>query len=141
MEVIVYTNDNGGVSVTIPSGELPIETVLAKDCPQNAIIVDNAIFPQNADAKFFNAWELNGSTISVNFDKAKTIANKNLDDVLYKETEHRINKIKIGLTNTLNDSDWLQLINNCRIEISSSTTTQELVDILNLIEDTIKNNQ
>jgi hypothetical protein len=38
-QVIIYTNDNGGVSVCVPTGELPIEQVLTKDCPAGAIIV------------------------------------------------------------------------------------------------------
>jgi hypothetical protein len=72
MNVIIFSNTNGNVSVCIPTGELPIEAVLAKDCPAGAIIVDDATLPQ-ADNDFFDAWELNGSTVSVNLDKAKTI--------------------------------------------------------------------
>ena len=32
-QAIIFTNDNGGVSVCIPTGELFIEEVLVKDCP------------------------------------------------------------------------------------------------------------
>jgi hypothetical protein len=31
--VIIFQNDNGGVSVCIPTGELPIDKVLEKDVP------------------------------------------------------------------------------------------------------------
>ena len=72
-QVIIHANSNGGVSVTVPTGELPIETVLTKDCPSGAIIVDDSVLPQGADAQFFDAWELNGSTVTVNFEKAKAI--------------------------------------------------------------------
>jgi hypothetical protein len=74
-QVIIYTNDNGGVSVCTPTGELPIEQVLAKDCPAGAIIVDSDTLPNN---DFFNAWELNDTTVTVNFDKAKAITKDRL---------------------------------------------------------------
>ena len=76
-QVIIFSNTNGGVSVCVPTGELPIEAVLAKDCPAGAIVVDDATLPQ-ADNDFFDAWELNGSTVSVNLDKAKTITKTRL---------------------------------------------------------------
>ena len=74
-QVIIYTNDNGGVSVCVPTGELPIEQVLTKDCPAGAIIVDSDTLPNN---DFFNAWELNDTTVTVNFDKAKAITKDRL---------------------------------------------------------------
>jgi hypothetical protein len=33
-QVIIFTNNNGGVTVCIPTGELSIEAVLEKDCPK-----------------------------------------------------------------------------------------------------------
>lgn len=77
MQVIIYTNDNGGVSVCTPTGELPIEEVLTKDCPFGAIIVDNDSLPNEHDV-FFSAWELNGSTVTVNKSKAVEITKKRL---------------------------------------------------------------
>ena len=74
-QVIIFTNDNSGVSVCVPTGELPIEQVLAKDCPEGAIIVDSDTLPNN---DFFNAWELNDTTVTVNFDKAKDITKDRL---------------------------------------------------------------
>ena len=76
-QVIIFTNNNGGVSVCIPTGELPIEQVLTKDCPTGAIIVDNDSLP-NEHNDFFNAWELNGTTVTINFDKAKAITKDRL---------------------------------------------------------------
>jgi len=68
-QVIIYTNDNGGVSVCTPTGELPIEQVLAKDCPIGAIIVDNSTLP----TEYFNAWELVNGTVVVNETKKQAI--------------------------------------------------------------------
>ena len=76
-QVIIFTNNNGGVSVCIPTGELPIEQVLAKDCPEGAIIVDNNSLP-NEHSNFFDAWELNGTTVTVNLTKAKAITKERL---------------------------------------------------------------
>jgi len=77
--VIIFENDNGGVSVCIPTGELPIDKVLEKDVPanRNARIVPAADLP-NQDNDFFNAWEMNGATITVNLDKAKAITKDRL---------------------------------------------------------------
>ena len=77
MQVIIFTNDNGGVSVCTPTGELSIEAVQAKDTPSGSIIVDHDTLP-NSDNDFFNAWELNGSTVLVNLSKAKEITKKGL---------------------------------------------------------------
>lgn len=75
--VIIFTNDNGGVSVCIPTGELDIQAVKAKDTPSHSVIVQDSELPQ-ADNDFFDAWELSGSTVSVNLDKAKTITKTRL---------------------------------------------------------------
>jgi hypothetical protein len=76
-KVIIFTNDNGGVSVCIPTGELPIEQVQAKDTPAGSIIVNISDLP-NQHNDFFDAWELNGSTVTVNKSKAVEITKKRL---------------------------------------------------------------
>ena len=77
--VIIFENEQGGVSVCTPTGELPIEAVKAKDCPRGAIIVDSSELPQGDDASFFDAWELGtDGKVSVNFGKAQEITRKRL---------------------------------------------------------------
>jgi hypothetical protein len=78
MQVIIFSNTNNGVSVCVPTGELPIEQVLAKDAPQGAIIVDDATLPQGDGALFFDAWELADGSVSVNLDKAKAMTKTRL---------------------------------------------------------------
>jgi hypothetical protein len=68
-QVIIYTNENGGVSVCTPTGELSIEQVLSKDCPAGSIIVDSADLPTND----FYAWELVDGKVVVNLDKKNAI--------------------------------------------------------------------
>ena len=70
-QVIIHTNSNGGVIITVPTGEISIEEVLAKDCPNHAIIVDNSELP--SDYTYFNAWELVNGKILVNENKKQAI--------------------------------------------------------------------
>ena len=76
-QVIIFTNENSGVSVCYPTGEVPIEIVQAKDTPAGSIIVENDSLP-NEHSDFFNAWELNGTTVTVNLTKAKAITKDRL---------------------------------------------------------------
>ena len=76
-QVIIFTNDNGGVSVCIPTGELDIQAVKAKDTPSHSIIVQDSELPQ-ADNDFFDAWELSNGTVLVNIDKAKALTKARL---------------------------------------------------------------
>ena len=68
-QVIIHTTENGNVAVTVPTGELSIEQVLAKDCPTGAIIVDESALPQGDDAKYFDAWVLNNGVVTVDATK------------------------------------------------------------------------
>ena len=75
--VIIFTNDNGGVSVCVPTGELDINAVKAKDTPSTSIIVQDSELPQ-ADNDFFEAWELANGAVTVNLAKAKEITKQRL---------------------------------------------------------------
>jgi hypothetical protein len=76
-QVIIFTNENGGVSVCTPTGEIDIQAVKAKDTPSTSIIVQDSALP-SADNDFFDAWELSGTTVSVNLTKAKTLTKARL---------------------------------------------------------------
>jgi hypothetical protein len=75
-QVIIFTNQNGGVSVCYPTGEMSIQQVLDEHCPDGAIIVDHDILP--VDDVFFDAWELNNGVVSENLSKAKNIKKEKL---------------------------------------------------------------
>ena len=74
-QAIIFTNENGGVSVTYPTPEYlethTIEDVLAKDCPDHAFIIDDSELP--ADHTYFNAWELVDGKVVVNETKKQAI--------------------------------------------------------------------
>jgi hypothetical protein len=76
-QVIIFTNDNGGVSTCIPTGEISIEAVLAKDCPKGAIIVDSNTLP-NQHNDFYDAWELIDGKVEVSFPKAVELTKNRL---------------------------------------------------------------
>lgn len=76
-QAIIFTNDNGGVSVCIPTGELPIEAVQDKDTPKGSLIVNIVDLP-NQYNDFFDAWELVDGKVEVSLAKAKEITKKRL---------------------------------------------------------------
>jgi len=71
-KVIIFTNEFGGVSVCVSTGELPIEQVQGKDIPAGiqSFIVDNSTLPEE-DNDFFNSWEQTNGVVTVNFNKAR----------------------------------------------------------------------
>jgi len=75
-QAIIFTNDNGGVSVCIPTGEISIEAVKEKDTPAGSLIVDTSALPTAND--FFDAWELADGVVTVSLAKAKDITKKRL---------------------------------------------------------------
>jgi hypothetical protein len=76
-QAIIFTNDNGGVSICIPTGEISIEAVLAKDCPKGAMIVEQSALP-NQHNDFFDAWELVDGKVEVSLVKATELTKKRL---------------------------------------------------------------
>jgi hypothetical protein len=75
-QVIIYSTEAGNVATCIPTGEISIEAVLAKDCPKGAIIVEASSLPTDND--FFDAWELADGKVTVSLAKATEITKKRL---------------------------------------------------------------
>jgi hypothetical protein len=72
-KVIVFTNERGFTSVCYPTGELPIEEVLKKDCPEGAVIVSKDDLPEQHN-DFFDAWKIQpDGSVAVDMDHAKII--------------------------------------------------------------------
>ena len=76
-QAIIFTNDNGGVSVCIPTGEISIEAVQTKDTPKGSLIVNQSDLP-NQHNDFFDAWELVDGKVEVSLAKATEITKKRL---------------------------------------------------------------
>ena len=78
MKVIIFKNATQNVSVCYPTGEIPIEAVLKKDCPEGAVIIDRSELPEEHN-EFFNAWRLdNHNKVFVDINKAKEITKDRL---------------------------------------------------------------
>jgi hypothetical protein len=77
-QAIIFTNDNGGVSTCIPTGEISIDAVLTKDVPagRGARIVNLTDLPRDND--FYDAWEMDATSVTVNFTKAVELTKKRL---------------------------------------------------------------
>jgi hypothetical protein len=77
-QAIIFTNDNGGVATCIPTGEISIEAVLAKDVPEGrgARIVNVSDLPRDND--FYDAWEMDETSVTVNKAKAVELTKQRL---------------------------------------------------------------
>jgi hypothetical protein len=78
-QAIIFTNENGGVSTCIPTGEISIDAVMEKDVPKGkgARIVNIVDLP-NQYNDFYDAWEMDATSVTVNLAKAKEITKKRL---------------------------------------------------------------
>lgn len=128
-QVIIHTNDNGGVSVTVPTGEISIQEVQSKDTPSHSMIVDDSTLPQGADAKFFDAWELSGSTVTVNLEKARAFKLAQYNAQATQEAQKRQLNTLTGIANDVSDADFIVKLTADRTAIANATTTAELLAI------------
>ena len=139
-QVIIHDNGAGGVAVCIPTGDLPIDEVLKKDCPAGSIIVDDSSLPSGSDSEFFNAWELQGSSVVVSIDKAKNEQLKSLNRKAKNESAHRQMNTLSGINNNLSDSAWIELLANARTAISSANSTSDLISAVEPVDAAIAAN-
>lgn len=129
--VIIYSNANGGVSMCVPTGEMSIEDVQTKDTPSGSIIVDTAMLPQGADAQFFDAWELNGTTVTVNLEKARAFKLAQFNASAVAVAQKRQLNILAGIDNDISDADFASELSIGRADIAAATTTDDLALIAN----------
>jgi hypothetical protein len=128
-QVIIHSNDNGGVSVTVPTGELPINEVLTKDCPAGATIVDDSVLPQGSDAQFFDAWELIDGKVAVNLEKARAIKLTQFNAAAVQEAQKRQLNTLAGLDNDVADADFIAFLKAGRDAIAAASSTADLVAV------------
>jgi hypothetical protein len=128
MQVIIFTNDTGGVSMTVPTGEVSIEAVKEKDTPNESIIVDRDTLP-NDDYDFFNAWELNDSIVSVNFSKAQELTKRRLREERKPLLEAQDVLFQIALETSADTTAIVaekQRLRDITNQVDSATTTAQL---------------
>lgn len=131
-QIIVYTGVDGNVNLCVPSPQymeehnLTIEDIKNKDCPPEAIIVDDSIFPADVHHEFFNAWELHGDTITVNIEKAKAIRLYNYNHDAIGVSQKRITRNFAGIPNDPDDATFMAKLAADRAAIVAATTVAEL---------------
>jgi hypothetical protein len=128
-QVIVYSNSNGGVCVCTPTGEISIDEVLVKDCPEGSFIIDDSLLPQGPDDSFFNAWVLNNKTISVDIQKAKNYYLEQYNNAALNVAQSRQLNTLAGINNNIDDATWQSKLISDRQLINSATTTSQLLEI------------
>jgi hypothetical protein len=136
MSFIIYPQENGQVAVIIPAGDV---NDAIKDIPfgKKYKIVDSL----NINNDFFNSYIFDENQGAVlDFSKAKSQQNSNLNQLVYTENGHRAIKTLSGLTNVLSDSDWKTLLNISQAAIDNSTTTNELVSAIVPVQEAINAN-
>ena len=124
-KVIIYKNDSGGVSVVYPTGELPINEVLKRDCPTDAQIYDQNRLPES-DADFFDAWELNDDLVTVNLIKAKKITIDRINSLARISAAHRRDNTAIGLDNAISDTEFTDMLISMRAQVNAALSLDQL---------------
>lgn len=129
MQVIIYQNPQAdNVCVCVPTGEIHINEVLAKDCPAGAIIVDSDILPQ--DNTYFNAWRLVDGVVVVDTEAARQVALNNLNAWAAQTATQRATNAAIGITPVLNDADFIAALDTGRSALATAATPDEMTAIV-----------
>lgn len=124
--VIIYKNPTGpNVCVCIPTGELSVSEVLAKDCPTGAVVVDSASLPE-ADNDFFDAWRLADGKVTVDLEASRAIQLKRVNDAAIQEAQKRQLNTLAGIENKVSDADFTALLTAKRSKIASAKSTEDL---------------
>ncbi len=124
MNVLIYDNGNG-VSVVYPTGELSVEDVQAKDCPQGTIIDDSTLPSRD----FRNAWELVDGAVAVNFAKSQDITKARLRDEREPLLEAQDVAFQRALENSSDTSAIVaekQRLRDITKKVDTATTLDEL---------------
>lgn len=93
---IIFQNESGGVSVIIPTGELPIEEVAKKDVPAGVSYEIVSVDAIPSDRYFRNAWVMGDCCVEHDLDRCKEIGHdirrqqrseefKPYDDIIAKQ--------------------------------------------------------
>jgi hypothetical protein len=131
--VIIYTNDNGGVAICTPSNEVPIEIVQAKDIPEGtqSYIVDVETLPKKYGV-FFGAWEQTNGVITVNISKAKEIKKNHLRsdrEPLLAEQDVLFQRALENNASTVEIAAEKQRLRDLPTLVDSAQTLEELLSI------------
>tara|TARA_R110002012_G_C11549104_1_gene602270 strand:+ start:422 stop:838 length:417 start_codon:yes stop_codon:yes gene_type:complete len=100
MSKVLYAQSNGTVAVVTPATGVSTATIQSKVVPSGtaSVVVADSIVP--VDRTFRDAWELSGSTITVDLVKAKAIATANIRETAVAAAKISANQTALSETVT-----------------------------------------
>lgn len=124
--VIIYQNPQAdNVCVCVPTGEISIQEVLAKDCPSGAQIVDSSSLP--VDNTYFNAWRMEDGKVYVDLDVAREIATSNLNNWARGAVAKLAEDEAIGIRSVgMSREELVTILDAGRSRITEALTTEEM---------------
>jgi hypothetical protein len=131
MKIIIWPQDNGPIAVCIPSGEISLEEVIAKDVPKNVSykVINVEDLPLQMGDEFFDAVRIENESIVVSLEAAKALVLVKINNNARIEARTRQENTNIGIPNTPDDQTWISNLNNKRSSVNSATTIEELRNI------------
>lgn len=129
LNVVIWTNEAGGVSVRRPAPGVVVDAAFLADCPVGAAIVAAADLPDADDV--FDAWRLVDGTITVDMTAARAAYRMRLDATAQSVARVRSDLEGIGLTLAVSREAFLAGLASRRAAIAAASSVADLraVDI------------
>ena len=122
---VVWTNAAGGVSVCRPAPGVSIDAGFLARCPADALVVDEASLPADAEG-FFEAWRLRDGQVVVDLAAAQAIQQERVNAAALLVARERADRAAIGLGDDTARTDFLAGIAAQRTAVSAARTLADL---------------
>ena len=124
-QAVVWTNAAGGVSVCRPAPGVSIDAGFLARCPADALVVDEASLPVDADG-FFEAWRLRDGQVVVDLAAAQAIQQERINAAARLVARDRADRAAIGLDDDTTRTDFLAGLAAQRAAVSATRTLADL---------------
>ena len=122
---VVWTNAAGTVSVCRPAPGVSIDAGFLARCPAEALVVDEASLPADADG-FFEAWRLRDGQVVVDLAAAQAIQQERINAAALRVARDRADRAAIGLGDDTTKADFLAGIAAQRAAVNAAHTLADL---------------
>ena len=122
---VVWANAAGGVSVCRPAPGVSIDAGFLARCPADALVVDEASLPVDADG-FFEAWRLRDGQVVVDLAAAQAIQQERVNAAALLVARDRADRAAIGLGDDTTRTDFLARLAAQRAAVSAARTLADL---------------
>jgi hypothetical protein len=124
-QAVVWTNAAGGVSVCRPAPGVSIDAGFLARCPANALVIDEASLPADAEG-FFEAWRLRDGQVVVDLAAAQAIQQERVNAAARLVARDRADRAAIGLSDDTTRTDFLAELAAQRAAVSAARTLADL---------------